>query len=242
MARVGIVTGSGPEAGLDLWSKLLSETRSLVGAAFRGDLDAPHVVIVSDPLLGLSMELERNLHLVWPRLAEVATALSGQVDVFAIACNTLNLFQPQLDEMRLPARLVAFADVLLDQLSQEGVEDVALLGAAPVIELGPRSHYAPLAKRLRLEEIDAGTRADLHAIIYDVKTAGGSTHAIEERFERVLQRLRSEVVVLACTELPLIRARANGRRLLDVSRLVARRLASIAWNELARGPAREQAR
>lgn len=41
---IGIVAGSGPEAGIDLWSKILARNQVLLGTKFRGDLDAPRVM------------------------------------------------------------------------------------------------------------------------------------------------------------------------------------------------------
>ena len=38
---IGIITGSGPEAGIDLWVKVLDANKRLLGEGFQGDLDAP---------------------------------------------------------------------------------------------------------------------------------------------------------------------------------------------------------
>ena len=35
-ATIGIVTGSGPEAGLDLWAKILKRNKATIGADFQG--------------------------------------------------------------------------------------------------------------------------------------------------------------------------------------------------------------
>ncbi|MBL8442639.1 MAG: hypothetical protein JNK52_01215 [Zoogloeaceae bacterium] len=64
-SRIGIITGSGPETGVDLWTKVLRANRELLGSDCRGDLEAPEVVIFSVPELDLSMELERNDAAVW---------------------------------------------------------------------------------------------------------------------------------------------------------------------------------
>jgi aspartate racemase len=229
MSRLGIITGSGPEAGVDLWNKILHHNRKLVGEAFRGDLDAPEVAIVSDPLLGLSMELEQNRHLVWPVLAKAATRLSPLVDYYAIACNTLNVFQPQLERLGLQARFVSFVDVLVAQLKREGVTKVALLGAQPVTELGPWSTYRRLADELELEPLSAELVQDLHALIYAVKLQGGSGHDLRERFEGILARLRSPTVLLACTELPLLcGVNAQGKTLIDPTDLMAQELVRLS--------------
>ena len=58
---LGIITGSGPEAGIDLWAKVLRKNMAAFGQDFRGDLDAPRVVVASEPELGLSMDLARKI-------------------------------------------------------------------------------------------------------------------------------------------------------------------------------------
>jgi aspartate racemase len=228
MARLGIIAGSGPEAGIDLWTKILAHSRALAGTDFRGDLDAPEVSIVSDPLLGLSMELERNHHLVWPVLARAATRLAPLVDCYAIACNTLNVYADDLNALGLPARLVSFVDVLVDDLRQRRVGRVALLGARPVTELGPWSTYERVVDAVELERLTPRQVQDLQTLIYDIKTFGGQGAGLSERFEALLAELRSEVVVLACTELPLLRVDGKAKRLVDPTDLVARSLARRA--------------
>lgn len=65
MKKIGIITGSGPEAGIDLWQKILIENKAILKDKFQGDLDAPNLTIFSVPQLGYSMELEKNYDLVW---------------------------------------------------------------------------------------------------------------------------------------------------------------------------------
>lgn len=89
-ASLGIITGSGPEAGLDMWFKILKANKNLMGERFEGDLDAPTVNIISEPQLGLSMELKKNDEKVWQTLSRVANEVALQADYYAIACNTLN--------------------------------------------------------------------------------------------------------------------------------------------------------
>lgn len=227
-ARIGIITGSGPEAGIDLWNKLLRANRALLGERFRGDLDAPSVTVVSEPALGLSMELAENDAAVWACLRSVAEAIAQRVDYYAIACNTLNYYQPQLEALGLPARLVSFADVVKRYLQEQCIERVALLGARPVTDLGPWSHYRRLAEHVEVELPDAATAHALHQLIYDVKTVGGSLPDIRQRFGAIIDGLRADTVLLACTELPLIPPPDTGKRIVDVTELVAQELARLA--------------
>jgi aspartate racemase len=227
-AKIGIITGSGPEAGIDLWNKILQANRVLHGDRFRGDLDAPNVTVFSEPALGLSMELAQNDAAVWACLKAAAEAIAQRVDYYAIACNTLNYYQPQLEALSLPARLVSFADVVKTWLKANRIERVALLGARPVTDLGPWSHYRRLAEHVEIELPNAAMAEALHRLIYDVKIFGGNQPGIQRRFQDIVDGLRSDAVLLACTELPLIPAPQTGKRIVDVTELVAQELARLA--------------
>ena len=227
-ARIGIITGSGPEAGIDLWNKILQANRALHGERFRGDLDAPNVTVFSEPALGLSMELAEHDAAVWACLKVTAEAIAQRVDYYAIACNTLNYYQPQLEALGLPATLVSFADVVKSWLEANRIERVALLGARPVTDLGPWSHYRRLAEHVEIELPDAAMAEALHRLIYDVKIAGGNRPGIQRRFQEIVAGLQSDAVLLARTELPLIPAPQTGKRIVDVTELVAQELARLA--------------
>ena len=222
--RIGIITGSGPEAGVDLWTKVLQENRRRMGSQFRHDTDAPAVDIISDPALGLSMELDRTESEVWTALRADAEALDGRVAAYAIACNTLNVFAPRLNELGLNARLISFADVLGSYLRQRGETRVCLLGARTVAELGAWSPYRSLRSVVDFEPLDEDGRLALHQLIYDVKQYSAQHPGLRDRFASLLGRVRSETVLLACTELPLIADVETTKHLVDVTQLVAEAL------------------
>jgi len=226
--KIGIIAGSGPEAGIDLWTKLLTANRKIHGERFRGDLDAPDVTIHSESTLGLSMELAENDEAVWQCLRKTAESMAQRVDYYAIACNTLNYYQPQLEALCLPATFVSFSDAVIRFVKDEGIESVALLGAKPVTDLGPWSHYRMLAEHVAIELPKPQQAEALHRLIYDVKTYGGNAEGIGRRFRAIVDTLESSTVLLACTELPLITIEAGGKQVVDVTELVAQRLAQLA--------------
>ncbi len=222
-SRIGIITGSGPEAGVDLWNKVLRANRQLLGDAYRGDLDAPEVVIFSVPTLGLSMELATHDAEVWAAMKRTATALAAHVDHYGIACNTLNHYAEALADLGLPAQLVSMADVARDHLVEHKLSRVALLGARPVMDLGPWSAYRDLPRTAQVE-VPTDLEA-LHQIIYDVKHRGGDAPDVVERFARLLDSLQADTALLACTELPLIPCHNERLRTIDVTDLLAMALA-----------------
>lgn len=219
---IGIVTGSGPEAGIDLWAKMLIRNQALFGSAFRGDLDAPRVAVLSEPSLGLSMDLSTNEAVVWESLKKTMAAIAVQADVYAIACNTLNWFAPRIEALNLPGEFVSFQRALEQWIGQCGVKRVALLGAAPVTGLGIWSAYRSLTDLVEVETpVDA---LALHELILDVKRLGSRDPTLRPRFLQLVEGLSCDHVVLACTELPLIADIATDKTLVDVTELVANAL------------------
>ena len=220
--RIGLVAGSGPEAGVDLWMKVIQETKSLLGERYLGDLDGPYVRIVSSPVLGLSMELESNDIAVWPELERAFDDLATQSDFIAIACNTLNYYEHQIKAVPRTAEMISVCDVVEAYLEDRGLSSGALLGAAPVTKMDRWSAYHRLADKFEVET--PKDPALLHQIIYDVKRFGGTHSDVMSRFYDLIGTLESETVLLACTELPLIPCGETGKDLVDVTRLLARGL------------------
>lgn len=218
-ATIGIVAGSGPEAGLDLWAKVLARNAAAFGAEFRGDLDAPRVVVLSEPTLGLSMDLARNVEVVWESLRQTAARMAVQSDAWAIACNTLNWYGDRIAELDLPAEFVSFQSVLTDWIARTGIRRLGLLGAAPVTEMGEWSAYRGLRAVVEVE-----TPADpnaLQELIFDVKRLGSQDASLRPRFARIVEAMGADMLLLACTELPLIADIGTAKSLVDVTDLVA---------------------
>lgn len=225
-ASLGIIAGSGPEAGLDLWAKVLRRNQQLMGAAFRGDLDAPRVIVVSEPRLGLSMDLAGNDTAVWSAMRDTLDIIAPQVEAYAIACNTLNWYAPRIEELGLAAQLVSFQGVLADWIARSGTRKLALLGAGPVTAMDEWSAYRDLPQLVEVElPGDAGA---LHRLIEDVKRLGSGDASLRPRLAELVAGLDADTVLLACTELPLIADIETDKQLVDVTDLVADALARRA--------------
>ena len=240
-ATIGIVTVSGPEAGIDLWAKILRRNAAVMGPAFRGDLDAPRVVVLSEPQLGLSMDLAANEAPVWAAMQDTALRISAQSDAWAIACNTLNWFAPRIAGLGLRAEFVSFPRVVADWIATSGLQRIGLLGAAPVTEMGEWSAYRDLAGLVEIET--PADRAALQDLIYDVKRLGSADPGLRPRFARIVEAMQTDTLLLACTELPLIADISTSKTLVDVTDLVADALVprSLAGGDrAAKTPAQQQ--
>jgi aspartate racemase len=217
--RIGIIAGAGPEAGIDLWQKILEANKASLGASFGGDMDAPDVTVFSIPRLGLAMEIERNEELIWTVLKDAILAQADRVDVFCIACNVLHYYSDRINALGLRAEFVSIVHVVRDYLSENHVKRAALLSIGKVVQLGKWSPYAALCQQTDFEipaDADGLTR-----IVADVKKLGPDADGVRQRFSHILASMQSQVVLLACTELPLVASPISGKILVDVTRLLA---------------------
>ncbi len=215
---IGILAGSGPEAGADMWLAILTEWRAALGSSFRGDEDAPAVMIHSDPRLGASMDLDDTLTAVRDVVLEHAPAFDSSCRAWVIACNTINRVGPDIAAASTASTFVSFAEIVESLLDRLGSESrVVLLGAAPVARLGTSSPYASLADRL--DPLDATTIEAVHELILDVKRLGPSSSDLTRRLDDLCSEIEADHLLFACTELPLL----NGTdpRAVDVTRAVA---------------------
>ena len=219
---IRIISGSGPEAGLDLYQKVLRAHRAELGADYRGDVDAPRIVLISEPVLGLSMDLERHETDVWAALERTVRRLAPQVDVYAVACNTLNVFADRLVALGLDAELVSSQAVVATYLRAHDVRRAGLLGAAPVGRLGRHSAFSALAREVELVVPDE--TGPLHQLIHDIKSAGTANPDHCRQLTEIARELQTEPVLLACTELPLAHDPDAPYDAVDVTDLLAREL------------------
>lgn len=221
-ASIGLIAGSGPDAGVDLWAKVLSGARRVLGVDYHGDESAPRVEIISEPALGASLHLPATDQEVWDALARSATLLGERCDVYAVACNTLNVYAARLRALPRTPTFVSFPDAVASWARRTGTRSVGLLAARPVAALGEWSAYRDLAGALDVES--ARDLDEVHRLIEAVKADGGADPRHRQRLRRIVEGFESAPVLLACTELPLVAEPVPGHELVDVTDLVAEEL------------------
>lgn len=222
--KIGIICGSGPEAGIYLWNLIIKKTRILFGDKFEGDIDMPHVLIISDPRLGESMEIrdQTQKNRLWEYLDEDIRQIEGQVDYFVIACYTLHVFEPEI--IAIPERKKIFVSLIqcLKEALQEIEEPRIALFHASVLS----SEKCPLHLNIgHLKEIELPVNgSEMRDLILSVKNNGSDDKDYEEKFAALITACESDTVVLACTELPLINPLNSSKRYINCMDIVAERL------------------
>jgi len=217
--RLGIIAGSGPEAGLQLWEAILATARTRLGGHYRGDIDAPYVVIVSDPVLGHSMDLRSYQDLVLRHLKEAVQVVDKLADVYAIACVTLHSLLPQIEAVPRSGMLVSVIDSMVAYAKTKSLSEIALISA----ESFPREENPLLHNFNEFVTVELPKDPSLvRALVLDIKRLGGKDRDVIRRFRRLVDSLTSETVMLACTDLPLVQTRIEGRRIVDCTELLAK--------------------
>ncbi|WP_440055354.1 hypothetical protein ACSLBF_04210 [Pseudoalteromonas sp. T1lg65] len=222
--RIGIITGAGPDAGIDLWQKILKHNKSLYNGNYQGDLSAPQVLVHSIPQLGLAMDIKNNEQILWRQLKYTLSLMDGHVDFVAIACNVLHYFSDKIHALNLGMEFVSIVDVVEQYIEKYG--DVALLSISKVIEFGKYSPYASSAKKYPVE---TPSPKAMDALVSDIKRLGGNDPITVAQFDSIIAQLKAKKLVLACTDLPLLPLEKYSKEFVDASDMLAKSLAEKAF-------------
>lgn len=222
---IGVVAGSGPEAGVDLWSKILLASRMIQGSKYAGDFSAPLVRVISDPALGLPLNRETE-PVITSHLRKAIDEISRCSGVFTIACNALQARAREILSSESAATFISFDQAIDSALSQRDIKSFFLLGASVIMGLTEHSIYAPLKLRY---DIRTPTNWDaVDALIADIKISGGKASDLPKRLEQFIAEAQPLPVVLACTDFPLVPVDLSHYGVIDATDALAMRLVRTA--------------
>lgn len=231
---VGVLGGMGPAATLDFYAKLLAATPAA------RDQDHLRVLIDSNPHVP-----DRNAGIAGTGpspgavLADMARGLErAGAEVLVMACNTAHAFEPDI-RAAIGVPFLSIIDLTADETvsAHPQARRIGLLAASGCLEAG--LYQRALGER-GLEPViaDANLHARFMAVIYGVK--GGETGpAARAEMRAIAQALidqGAEVLIAACTEVPLVLEAGDlAVPLLDSSAILAARTAAYALGEAAAG-------
>ncbi len=170
---IGILTGNAPESGILLWNRINRLARSdldTIGLN-AGDVGMPEVKVLSEPAMGVSMELGyRRAQTRSVVLDGVRSLCLSGARLIAIACNTTQVFEDELHEVcdKWGARFVSMPDALASSLARDGCDRIRFLGISYVTDLGGMSAYTNALSGVSVFPFEGQEQAML-GIAYDVK-------------------------------------------------------------------------
>jgi aspartate/glutamate racemase len=229
---IGIITGNAPDSGVILWTKVNDWVRDLLGRNSAGDVSMPPVVVHSIPQMGLSMELDSREDFVWHALREAIAAVGrAGVHFLAIADNTTQYFTPEIRKLcrEFGIEYISMPEVVADWLRRQGYAKIALVGIRWVadFELNFSAYREPL-QGIEVERPSLQALSALHELAYQVKQEGSTEAGLNRLRDILRQHVKSDVVVLALTELSLLvdrQRRKGSKTLIDPLDIYAETLA-----------------
>ncbi|MET1256290.1 aspartate/glutamate racemase family protein [Aliikangiella maris] len=223
--RIGIITGAGPEAGIDLWQKILKHNKALHDNNFAGDLSAPEVIVHSIPKLGLAMDIAQYETELWQELKKALLHLDSDVDFVCIACNVLHFFSEKIKALTLSYEFISIVEVAEQTIEQYG--NAALLSISKVIEFG---HYSPYRRSAENYPLETPDPAAMDELVHHIKVHGGEHPDTVSKFTAIVNNLKANTLILACTDLPLLPLDKYNKTFIDASDMLAKTIAQKAFD------------
>lgn len=236
--RVGIIGGSGPDAGIDLMAKVVRANRAFLGKGV-GDKDAPAMTLMNVPTIGGphgSWDLTKGTpeyESLLESMKSAAREISSVADYFCIACNTLHKVQPDLEqflaEEKLDCEFISIIDTVADYCRDNGVKSLAVMGSKMTTDIKNSSPYAVLGSKVNLVQLPVGVRDSQQSLLELVKSRGPTDLEANKLYQTIIDSFDADHVLLGCTEFPLLKADTK-KQLIDPTQLLAERLVQVTWD------------
>jgi aspartate racemase len=224
---LGVIGGLGPEATHDFFGKLLKHSRA------NSDQDHLHVIIDSNPKTP-----NRNDAIAGrgpspaPFLVDMAQSLErAGAEFIVMVCNTAHAFEADVRAAtRLPFISLIDEVVAEVQRTYDPVRKIGLLAAQGCLE--SRVYHIALENQgFAVMQLEQPRQAEFMELLYRIKAGdiGADMRSAMRGLGDVLAASGAELVIAACTEVPLVLSDGdNAVPLLDSTDLLARRCVAYA--------------
>ena len=129
--RIIIIGGMGPQASLELHRRMI---RQALANGAKDGTDFPHIVHLSLPVPDFIANESRRSEALEIIINELKNIGASMDDVIIIACNTVHLLQPDI-EQQLNIRITSMVDTAIDYVSRHH-KTIRLLASPTTIRTG----------------------------------------------------------------------------------------------------------
>lgn len=212
MATIGILGGMGPQASNKLCEIIVS--KALDRSVNREDTEVPEIVLLSVPVPNFvsnknNMKIAKNMITNRVRLFDTANC-----DIAGIACNTVHLLLPEIQKhTKVP--FVSLPHLVNERIVQIGAKRVGLLATPTTLRstlyddaLTGIEIIRPKLELAKLSEVN------IHKKLQGVLTKEEEIHFTNEVIA-FLENENLDLVILGCTELPLVFSDTFDNRVVD---------------------------
>jgi aspartate racemase len=218
---VGILGGMGPEATVDLMSRVIRATTA------RDDIDHIRMLVDNNPKVPSRIRalIEKNGESPLECLQDMARRLeSWGVDFLAIPCNTAHYYHRDVQKsVRIP--LLDMIDLSVNYMTTRipNLKSVALLASSAVLEL--RLYDQRFADAgVGLMALHPNDQDKVMRAIRKIKTSsyGSEVVLIIQEIANKLARQGAQAILVACTEISIIGGQINPEvHMFDASQILA---------------------
>jgi len=198
---VGIIGGMGPAATLDLFNKILKATPA------KRDQDHIHIIIDNFPQIPdrTAFLLGKGANPLPYILKSVRTLERANVDVLCMPCNTAHYFVEDIRKAT-PLPFISIIESTLNEIRSrfKNSKNIGLLATDGTI-IGRVYHNIFEVEGYKIITPLEEKQHEVMKIVYSIKA--GRIEENVQTFEEIIEHMKflgSEVVILGCTELPIL--------------------------------------
>lgn len=225
--RLGVIGGSGPEAGIYVATMLLDQHRERLGDRYQSDRDAPDVLLVQNPGMGgphgahdilirgqeASFEQDRA-DALWVGLTRSINDVEmTSCSHFCVVCNQLHILEPKirsyLEENKYKSEFISIIEstsqAIQKLLAAESNQQprTFILGTKPVMDVGHPDSVSPYSSVNNLVQVPEKLRVKLQELIINVK-ARGPVDSNKLQMQSILDELITDTVLSGSEAGPVV--------------------------------------
>lgn len=236
---IGVVGGVGPAAGLDLCAKITSQTLARTDQEHLPVILASLPALIADRTAFLTGKTDKNP--AFGILEVIGRLAASGADIIGIPCNTshagpiMDVVMKEIREHAPGVKLVNMIEAVRDAVLHNfpGIRKVGILATNGTVQA---NIYGQMLQPSGFDVIYPEHKVqneNVHAAIYDpklgIKAGGQYQQFAQSRILPAISHLKAngaELVVLGCTELPLVLRDSvvEGLPLVDSTLVLAREL------------------
>jgi aspartate racemase len=217
--KIGIIGGAGPSAGSLLFDKIIEIFQQQYGC--KKDFEFPYMLLLNFPFSDMLSE-DRCDAIIEKEISKCFHVMEkNNIDIVAIACNTLHAFLPPLSSQIQLVHMVEETKKSIENQSQ-----IPPLVLCTTTASKKKLHQ----KRFACEYVNVDLQKILDRMIADI-TLGADLKMISEE---LFQLLPDHPILLGCTEFSYLNERApiNSKTIYDPNSIVAKKIAELYFSSL----------
>lgn len=219
MSAIGILGGMGPQASARLYDLLVEDTKAFTPDAV--DADYPEIVLLNVPVPNFISKQDKLVEAREMLVERTKLLERAGCTVNGIACNTAHILLPELQAVtKVP--FLSVPKLVAENLQFRGFKKAGLLATPTTLK--SRLYDDALPGTIELVRPSLSIARQVEGLIYK-QLVGSLTLSDRQNFVGIVESFRRteslDVVILGCTELPLVYGSGRQETVIDTLQLLA---------------------